>query len=450
MPFQTLVKQGSSLTVLAPKTFGLRAYRRLAAGAGPLVSLLLRRRLVQGKEDPARVREKQGFPSKPRPDAPLIWLHGASVGEALSMLPLINTLSTLRPDLTFLVTTGTLTSAQLMAERLPENALHQFAPLDHPTYCKRFYDYWHPDLGVIIESELWPNMIMGASDHRIPLVLANARLSERSAKGWARVRSSIAHLLGLFQLVLAQDVKSAERLTALGAKTVSVPGNLKMDAAPLLADPADLKAIGSQIGGRPCWVAASTHDGEEMLVGRVHVGLKKRFPDLLTILAPRHPARGPSIVADLSSQGIQIAQRSAGDAITATTDIYLADTLGEMGLIFGLSPIAFIGGSFVEIGGHNPLEAARLNCAILFGPHMFNFADAAQELTDAEGALQVASEGEMLETLSLWLTMPAVTKQMAVRGKETVAASTGVAERVTQELLPLLPHAHAIVGGQDA
>jgi 3-deoxy-D-manno-octulosonic-acid transferase len=431
-------------------TFGLHAYRRLASVAGPFVNLLLRRRLVQGKEDPNRVREKQGFPSKTRPDGPLIWLHGASVGEALSMLPLIDILSTLHPDLKFLVTTGTLTSAQLMAERLPQNALHQFVPLDHPAYWQRFYAHWRPDLCVIIESELWPNMIMSAREHRIPLALANARLSEKSANGWARVKSSIAHLLGHFQLVLAQDARSAERLKALGAETVSVPGNLKMDAAPLIADAEDLKAISAQIGARPCWVAASTHEGEETLVARVHTGLKKRFPDLLTILAPRHPVRGTSIATDLASHGLQVAQRSADDAITATTDIYLADTLGEMGLVFGLSPIAFIGGSFVEVGGHNPLEAARLDTAILFGPHMFNFADAAQELIGKEAAHQVMSEGEMLETLSLWLSTPAVTRQMAARGKDAVAVSTGVAERVAQELLPLLPPAHAKLGGQDA
>ena len=431
-------------------TLGLRAYRRLASGAGPLVNLLLRRHLVQGKEDPTRVREKQGVPSISRPGGSLIWLHGASVGEALSMLPLIETLSMQRPDLTFLVTTGTLTSAQLMAERLPQNALHQFAPLDHPAYWQRFYKYWYPDLGVIIESELWPNMIMSAREHHIPLTLINARLSEKSAKGWARVKSSIAYLLGSFQLVHAQDAQSAERLKTLGADNVSIPGNLKADAAPLIADAEDLEAISTQIGERPCWVAASTHEGEEALVGRVHADLKKRFPDLLTIVAPRHPVRGPSIATDLAAHGLQVAQRSADDAITATTDIYLADTLGEMGLVFSLSPIAFIGGSFVDVGGHNPLEAARLDTAILFGPHMYNFSEPAQDLMAEEAAHQVQSEGELSETLSLWLTRPAVPNQMAARGRQAAGVSAGIAERVARELLPLLPPRQAIVGSEDA
>jgi 3-deoxy-D-manno-octulosonic-acid transferase len=434
----------------APKTFGLRTYRRLAACAHPLINVLLKRRIAQGKEDPARVSEKQGKPSALRPEGPLIWLHGASVGEALSMLPLIDTLSSARPELQFLVTTGTLTSAQLMAERLPVEARHQFSPLDHPAYWEHFYEYWHPDLGVIIESELWPNMIMSARDHDVPLVLANARLSEKSARGWARVKKSIAHLLGSFQLVLAQDSRSADRLQALGAKRVSVPGNLKMDAGPLVAAAGDLEALRTQVGRRPCWVAASTHEGEEALVARIHTSLKQNFPDLLTILAPRHPARGTSIAGELAAQGIDVAQRSRGDTISTGTDIYLADTLGEMGLIFSLAPIAFIGGSFVDVGGHNPLEAARLNSAILFGAHMYNFADATRELVDAEAARQVQSESELLDVLSHFLSTPALTTEMAVRGKEAVAVSTGVAERVAQEFLPLLHPDHSTVGDQDA
>jgi 3-deoxy-D-manno-octulosonic-acid transferase len=434
----------------APKTFGLRTYRRLAACTHPLINALLKRRIAQGKEDPARVSEKQGKPSALRPEGPLIWLHGASVGEALSMLPLIDTLSSVRPDLQFLVTTGTLTSAQLMAERLPATARHQFSPLDHPAYWERFYEHWHPDLGVIIESELWPNMIMCARDYDVPLVLANARLSEKSTRGWARVKKSIAHLLGNFQLVLAQDSGSAGRLKDLGVERVSVPGNLKMDAGPLVADASDFEALSTQIGGRPCWVAASTHDGEEALVARIHAALKHNFPDLLTILAPRHPARGASIADELATQEIDVAQRSTGDAISATTDIYLADTLGEMGLVFSLAPIAFVGGSFVNVGGHNPLEAARLNSAILFGAYMYNFTDAARELVDAEAARQVQSESELLDVLSHWLSTPAVTAEMAVRGKEAVAVSTGVAERVTQELLSLLPHDDPKVEGEDA
>jgi len=429
-------------------TLGLRTYRRLAASAGPLFRLILKRRTLQGKEDPDRVTEKQGFASVTRPEGPLVWLHGASVGESLSMLPLIETLSEARPELRFLVTTGTLTSAELMDERLPASACHQFVPLDHPKYWDRFFAHWRPGLAVIIESELWPNMIMGCRTRDIPLVLANARLSEKSAKGWGRVGRSIEQLLSSFDLVLAQDERSAARLRALGADPVETPGNLKSDAPPLPADSADLQDLRTQIGDRPCWVAASTHEGEETLVGRVHLELQKQFPELLTILAPRHPARGAAVASEMVELGLTVAQRSTSDVIVQDTNVYLADTLGEMGLLFQLVPIAFIGGSFVDIGGHNPLEAARLDTAILFGPHMFNFEEAATLLLDAGAAVQVATEADLTERLTSWLSAPAEASLAATRGREVVSGSTHVAERITQKLLPLLPEAATPKAGQ--
>ncbi len=433
-----------------PTTLGLKTYRRLAASAGPLFSYLLKRRTLQGKEDPKRVREKQGFASAERPSGPLVWLHGASVGESLSMLPLLKSLTAIRPDLHFLVTTGTLTSAELMAERLPASACHQFAPLDHPDYWNRFYAHWQPDLAVIIESELWPNMILGGRQHEVPLVLANARLSEKSANGWSRVGHSIKHLLNCFELVLAQERRSAERLQALGASAVETPGNLKFDAPPLETNSAALDTLLEQIGGRPCWVAASTHDGEEALVGRVHKQLQQQFPDLLTILAPRHPARGADIVRGLQKQGLTVACRSQNEPITGQSDVYLADTLGEMGLVFRLAPIAFIGGSFVEVGGHNPLEAARLDTAVLFGPQMFNFEDAATMLVDADAAKQAASETALQALLSEWLAAPAETSAKATRGREAVAQSKGVAARIAQKLLPFLPEPAQTKAERDA
>ncbi|WOF73071.1 3-deoxy-D-manno-octulosonic acid transferase [Parvibaculaceae bacterium PLY_AMNH_Bact1] len=420
-------------------TLGLRAYRTLTASAGPLFTFILKRRTLRGKEDPDRVSEKQGIASAARPESPLVWLHGASVGESLSMLPLIKCLSEAQPNLRFLVTTGTLTSAELMAKRLPPSACHQFVPLDHPTYWGRFFSHWRPDLAVIIESELWPNMIAETCARDIPLVLANARLSEKSAKGWNRVGRSIASLLSSFDVVLAQDERSATRLSALGADPVETPGNLKFDAPPLQADTAALEDLRAQIGGRPCWVAASTHEGEETLVGRIHVQLQKAFPDLLTILAPRHPARGPAVARDMEELGLNVAQRSKSDVIKQDTNVYLADTLGEMGLVFRLAPIAFIGGSFVDVGGHNPLEAARLDTAILFGPHMFNFEDATTPLRDAGAAIQVTSEADLTDRLSKWLATSEEASIAAAQGKEVVSRSTHVAARITQKLLPLLP-----------
>ncbi len=420
-------------------TLGLKTYRTLAARADPLFSFLLKRRTLQGKEDPDRVMEKKGFASIARPAGPLVWLHGASVGESLSILPLLECLAEARSDLRFLVTTGTRTSADLIRDRLPAIAVHQYAPLDHPAYWDRFYTHWRPDIAVVIESELWPNMIMGARARRIPLLLANARLSEKSARGWARVHRSIGHLLGGFHLVLAQDDRSAERLRRLGADPVETPGNLKFDAEPLQANAEALESLLSQIGGRPSWIAASTHEGEEALVGRVHADLKREFPDLLTILVPRHPARGSSVLHELRESGLSVAQRSQAQAPTQETDVYLADTLGEMGLLFRLSSIAFIGGSFVDVGGHNPLEAARLDTAVLFGPHMFNFEEAATLLLEAGAAKQAASETDLKDMLAQWLSAPGDTQAMAGRGKDAVAGSTHVAEKITQKILPLLP-----------
>jgi len=429
-------------------TLGLRTYRTLTASVGPLFRFILKRRTLQGKEDPDRVTEKQGFASAARPEGPLVWLHGASVGESLSMLPLIKSLSEARPDLRFLVTTGTLTSAELMADRLPAYACHQFVPLDHPKYWDRFFAHWRPDLAVIIESELWPNMIMGCRKRDIPLVLANARLSERSAKGWGRVGRSIEQLLSSFDLVLAQDERSAARLSVLGADPVETPGNLKFDALPLHADAATLEDLRAQIGDRPCWIAASTHEGEETLVGRVHLELQKQFPELLTIIAPRHPARGAAVAREMEELGLNTARRSKTDAITQGTSVYLADTLGEMGLVFRLAPIAFLGGSFVDVGGHNPLEAARLDTAILFGPQMFNFEDAATPLLDAGAAIQVASEADLTDRLATWLAAPTETRAAAARGADVVSHSTHVAARITQKLLPLLPEVAKPKAGQ--
>ncbi len=422
-----------------PMTLGLKTYRWLAGNAGPLFEFLLKRRTLQGKEDPDRVREKQGIASAVRPAGPLVWFHGASVGESLSMLPLLESLSEARPDLRYLVTTGTLTSAELMADRLPASAIHQFAPLDHPVYWDRFYAHWAPDMAIIIESELWPNMIMGARAHDVPMILTNARLSEKSTKGWNRASQSIRHLLSSFDLVLAQDARSAMRLKTLGADPVETPGNLKFDAPPLAADAEALEELRQQIGDRPCWVAASTHEGEESLVGRIHAKLKIEFPDLLTILAPRHPARGSIVAREIKGHGLSVAQRSRKEPLNQGIDVYLADTLGELGLLFRLSPIAFIGGSFVEVGGHNPLEAARLDTAVLFGPHMFNFEDAATMLLAARAAKQIVSESDFQDALGTWLSTPSETLAIALRGKEAVAKSMRVAERIAEKLLPLLP-----------
>jgi 3-deoxy-D-manno-octulosonic-acid transferase len=423
------------------ETFGLSLYRHLTSVSGPLLDVLLRRRLVQGKEDAERLPERRGITASPRPGGALVWMHCASVGESLSVLPLIDTLTRERPDLHFLVTSGTLTSARLMGERLPANAIHQFIPLDHPDYCARFLDHWQPDFGLIIESELWPNLILGARARNIPLVLANARLSEKSFHSWQRARRSIGFLLTRFELILAQDLHSAERFRALGAVDVSVPGNLKYDANPLPVDDGALATLREQTGERPLWLAASTHEGEEAVAGRIHARLKAIWPDLLTLIVPRHPARGDAIAKALRTSGLSVAQRSQDEVPDAATDIYLADTLGEIGLFYRLAPIAFIGGSLTETGGHNPLEAVRLETALLFGPHMFNFAEPAADLLNAGAAIQVENEDALGAALERWLADADAVADVATQGKIVGETMTGVTTRVCDMLIPLLPPA---------
>jgi len=409
--------------------------------AGPLAEHLLRRRLAHGKEDPKRISERRGEPSAARPEGPLLWFHCASVGESLSVLPLIDHLSIARRDLHFLVTSGTLTSAQLMAERLPARVIHQFVPLDHPTYCRRFLAHWHPELGIIIESELWPNLILTAQEYGVRLVLANARLSASSFKGWRKARKSIGRLLSAFDLVLAQEEKSAERFRLLGAANLSVPGNLKDDALPLPFDQETLNTLSKQLENRPRWVAASTHETEEDLVADTHARLKQDVPDLLTIIVPRHPGRGDSIARDLIAKGLHVAQRSRGGVPQATTDIYLADTLGEMGLFYRLSPIALLGGSFVDVGGHNPLEAARLDCAILLGPNMFNFDVSATNLLEVGAAVSATSSDDLATAVLDLLTNKTECNARAEKAKKVAEQATGVAARISEMLVPLLPPA---------
>ena len=281
----------------------LGLYRGLTTAGLPLIQLLLRRRAARGKEDPSRIDERRGVASLQRPDGPLLWLHAASLGEAQSVLVLIDRMVRERPTLNVLMTTGTVTSAKLMEERLPKRALHQFVPVDRPAWVRRFLDYWRPDLAVWVESELWPNLLLETAARGTPMVLLNARISAGSHTGWKRARGLAQRLLSSFSLVLAQDETIAGRLRDLGAANVTVSGNLKTAAAPLPATAAELLALQDAIGARPVWLAASTHDGEEAIAGAVHAAIAQNRPGLLTIIAPRHPQRAAEIAAHLKREG---------------------------------------------------------------------------------------------------------------------------------------------------
>jgi 3-deoxy-D-manno-octulosonic-acid transferase len=387
----------------------LSAYLALGPALQPLAPWLLKRRLAQGKEDPMRWREKLGHPTLPRPQGPLIWLHAVSVGEGLSVLPLLNRLVV--SGATVLVTSTTVTSARLLADRLPKGCLHQFLPLDLPGPVKRFLDHWRPDLAVFVESEFWPRLLRDTQAHNIPMVLVNARISDKSARNWRRVPGLARALLSGFTALTAPEPRVAALLAELGADPASIrtTGSLKRGTGRLPVDARTLANLRHALNGRKAWLAASTHPGEEDAILDAHQVLNDR----LLILAPRHPQRGEAIRDLITARGLNVAQRSLDEPITPETQVYLADTLGEMGLWFDLCPISFIGGSLVPVGGHNAYEAVAHGSAVITGPHVSNFAALYDSLLQAKGAVMVPDAtalAEVIRTLDDPATLTAQTK----------------------------------------
>ncbi|MFZ3334630.1 MAG: 3-deoxy-D-manno-octulosonic acid transferase, partial [Xanthobacteraceae bacterium] len=351
----------------------LRVYRLASAAGSPLAQQVLARRLDRGKEHPERLAERRGEATIARPGGPLIWVHGASVGEMLAVVPLIERLRA--QDFAVLVTSGTVTSAALAEQRLPDGTLHQFIPLDAPRFVRRFLDHWQPGLALFVESDLWPNLILSCAERKIPMILVNGRLSERSFSRWRLFPGTIAALLSRFDMCLAQSAADAERYAQLGAPRVMLTGNLKLDVPAPPADQAALKRLKEIIGTRPVVAAASTHPGEEAAIIAAHGRLHAKFPKLLTVIAPRHPNRGETIAEIAKAAGLTVALRSQRVQPMPDIAVYVADTLGELGLIYRIAPIVFMGGSLVGHGGQNPIEAVRLGAAVLHGPHVWNFAE---------------------------------------------------------------------------
>ena len=415
-----------------------RLYRAFTILAAPLITLYLRRRRAAGKEDPERFAERLGMPGAARPEGPLVWVHAASVGESLAALPLIERILERRDGLHVLVTTGTVTSARLLAERLPRRALHQYVPVDRPDAVRRFLDHWRPGLALWTESEFWPNLVADTQARDVPMVLVNGRMSARSFRRWTRMGGLIRRLLGGFALCLAQSEREAERLNALGAPCVRATGNLKSAAPPLPADESELARLRSAIGDRPRWLAASTHPGEETMAASAHRTLAPNHPGLLTIIVPRHPGRGPAIAGDLRRGGLATALRSAAEAIGPDTQVYVADTLGELGLFYRLAGVAFVGGSLVPHGGHNPLEPARLDCAVVHGPHMTNFADFAAAFAAADAAVEVAGGEALGAAVGVLLGDEPLRARRARAGAAVAGAEAGVLDVVEAAIAPYL------------
>lgn len=418
----------------------LSLYRAASSAAEGPARRLLARRLSRGKEDPARIAERLGHAGAPRPPGPLVWLHGASVGESLSLLTLIEALRAVRPDLAILMTTGTVTSARLMAGRLPKGAIHQFVPLDAGPAVARFLDHWRPDLAIWAESELWPRLVTDTRARGIPMALVNARMSAGSARNWGRFAPGMARaLVGAFDAVGAQDDAIAARLAALGARPPVVTGTLKGGVAPPDL-PAAREALALACAGRPLWLAASTHEGEETLVAAAHRIAAAGMPGLLTLIAPRHPERGPAIADALGAMGLRVSRRGADHAPPGPgDDVHILDTLGEMGAWLRLASVAFIGGSLVPVGGHNPHEPAALGAAILHGAHVANFAPDYAALDAAGGALSVGADlGDAV--LRLLADAPA-RAAMAEAARAALPDGTAARAATMALLAPLLPGA---------
>lgn len=419
----------------------LIAYRLLTRLLEPLAPRLLDARARKGKEDPVRVDERLGITRAVRPAGDLVWLHGVSVGETLSLLPVVERLRETRPDLAVLVTSGTLTSARILAKRLPGGVIHQFAPVDTPGAVAGFLDHWRPSVAVFVESELWPNLILDARRRGVKLVLASARITEKTVEGWRRFPGAVRRILAAFDRVLPQDAASADRLERLGAR-IDGHVNLKLAGGAPPHDASAFTRLSAAIGDRPVVVAASTHDGEEIALVRALDRLTDR---LCLILVPRHPERSVEIAAALTRDGYRFALRSQGREPDRDTDLYVADTLGEMGLFLRLADVVVMGGSFSAalekppVGGHNPLEPARLGKPAVTGPDMTNWAAVTDSLVQAGGLKVVDAPWDLPAVIAPLLADDAAAKAMGERGRRAAADAGSGLDRLMEVLQPLLP-----------
>jgi 3-deoxy-D-manno-octulosonic-acid transferase len=413
------------------KPLALAVYAGLARLLEPAAGAALRRRAARGKEEAGRLAERLGRAGVARPDGTLIWLHGVSVGESVSLLPLVAALADRRPDASLLVTSGTTTAAAVLARRLPPGVIHQYAPIDTPGAAKRFLDHWRPAAGLFVESELWPNLILAAKARGVRLALISARMTERSAAGWARAAGAARAVLGAFDLILPQDAATEHRLRRLGGAT-GPRLSLKRVGAPLAADPGELARLRAAGGARPVVLAASTHPGEEALIA---AAVQASGKDPLLVVAPRHPERGPEVAAVLAQMGFVVARRAEGEALTPQVTAYVADTLGELGLFFRLSDVTVMGGGFADgVGGHNPLEPARLGCAIVTGPAVFNAAELYDELFAEGAAIRAADSAALARHIAGLIEHPTI----AARCGEAALAYAERQGRALDEAIPLI------------
>lgn len=414
----------------------LSTYRWAGAAAYPIVGAYIAWRATRGKEERGRKRERYGYPGCPRPKGPVVWVHAASVGETVAVMPLIERIAGF--GINVVLTTGTVTSAHVASERLGDRVIHQYVPLDLKPAVSRFLSHWVPDLAIIAESEIWPMTILELGARRVPQVLVNGRLSDRSFASWKKRPFVAEALFENLAHVVAQSEIDGERFRALGARPVTVSGNLKVDTEPLPVDEEALEVLKREIGPRKTWAAVSTHEGEELAAAEVHALLRPRHAGILTIIVPRHPDRADALEAEFSARGLRIARRSRGDPIGSDTDILLGDTIGEMGLYLRLTEIAFVGRSLTSEGGQNPIEPAMLDTAVLSGRNVQNFRDTYKRLIEGGGAKLIRDRDMLAGAVNYLLSNPGKRHDMMAAGAATVDDMRGALGRTLKALEPYI------------
>ena len=413
----------------------INTYKFLISLLFPLIKITyIKKRQKSGKEHQTRFNERLGQYTYPRPEGKLFWFHGASVGEAISMLPLIDKLLKEDENLSILVTTGTLTSAEIMEKRLPKRAFHQFIPFDVPKYARALLNHFKPDAVLWFESELWPSMLSEIHKRHIPLILVNGRISDKSFAKWQKFKKVSEELLNCFTLCLGQSEQDKNRLQLLGAKKVACFGNLKFAGMPLPVDEIKLDELKKVINGRPVFLISSTHSNEEEQFVAHFEFLKKAVNDILVIIVPRHPNRGAEIAEMFKDKGFVTAQRSKGENIVADTEVYVADTIGEMGLWYKLAPVTFIGGSLINHGGQNFMEPARDKSAVMVGPYMHNFVDMMNRAKTADAVWQVSSAADAVEKAIEWLREPEELKFRQESGYRWTVKESSVLDGISRVL----------------
>ncbi len=398
--------------------------------------LVYRLRALWGKEDKLRLLERAGYSKTHRPSGPLVWLHGASVGECNLALAVIGQWKKIEPDVNFLVTSQTKTSANLLAGRENENIIHQYLPMDTPDAMEHFIHHWQPDLMILLESEIWPNLIVSVRKSQIPLVLLNARMNEKSRRNWQKRNQLSRYLFKQFQWIVAADNPTRDFLSQITGQEILMPGNLKQLMTPLPPDQDLLDELSLLCRGRPVWLALSTHLGEDEILLQAHKQILQKQTETLLILVPRHPERGPQLASMADDLGLSNSRR--GKELQAQKQLWIADTIGEIPLWLELASIAFIAGSLSGGKGHNPIEALSASVAVLSGSNVSSFSEIYQEL-DTHGVVKFCDTPDQIAMAVLaHFDDPDTNRHNQQAMKELIAKRAGaLAQQVIPGLLDL-------------